>query len=209
MNITEEQFAGAVNSRSSTPIYDKLKCARVGIAGLGGLGSNIAAALARSGVGHLAIADFDRVELSNINRQIYTLYHIGQSKTEALKNILGEINPFCEITAHCIKITEDNCTGIFADCDIVCEAFDDPAQKAMLVNTLLEKCPKKYIISGSGMAGFGRANEIVTRRITDRFYLCGDGKTDVAEGDGLTAARVMVCAGHQASKAIELILGRE
>ena len=79
----------------------------------------------------------------------------------------------------------------------------------MLVNTLLEKCPEKYIISGSGVAGWGRANEIVTRRITDRFYLCGDGKTDVAEGDGLTAASVIVCAGHQASKAIELILGGE
>lgn len=209
MNITEEQFAQAVNSRSSTPIYDKLKCARVGIAGLGGLGSNIAAALARSGVGHLAIADFDMVELSNINRQIYTLKHIGKSKTEALKEIIGEINPFCKITASCIRITADNCRHIFADCDIVCEAFDDPEQKAMLVNTLLEKCPGKYIVSGSGMAGWGRVNEIVTRRITDRFYLCGDGKTDVSAGDGLTAARVIVCAGHQASKAIELILGGE
>ena len=129
MNITEEQFAGAVNSRSSMPIYAKLKCARVGIAGLGGLCSNIAVALARSGVGHLTIADFDKVELSNINRQIYTLKHIGQSKPEALKEIIGEINPFCEITDNCIRITADNCSHIFADCDIVCEAFDDPAQK--------------------------------------------------------------------------------
>lgn len=209
MNITEEQFAQAVNSRSRKPIYEKLKAARIGIAGLGGLGSNIAAALARSGVGKLTVADFDRVELSNINRQLYSLKHIGRSKAEALTEILGEINPFCEITAYDEKVTSDNCSDIFADCDIVCEAFDLPEQKAMLVNTLLEKFPEKYIISGSGMAGYGKANEITTCQITDRFYLCGDGKTDVADGDGLTAARVMVCAGHQASKAIELILDRE
>lgn len=209
MNITEEQFAQAVNSRSSKAIYEKLKAAHIGIAGIGGLGSNIAAALVRSGVGRLTIADFDRVELSNINRQLYSLKHIGQSKTEALSGILAEINPFCEVTGHCVRVTAENCADIFAECDIVCEAFDLPEQKAMLVNALLEKSPEKYVISGSGMAGFGRANEIVTRRITERFYLCGDGRTDVSGGDGLTAARVMVCAGHQASKAIELILGGE
>ncbi len=209
MNITEEQLAQAVNSRSRKPIYDRLKSARVGIAGLGGLGSNIAAALVRSGVGHLTVADFDRVELSNINRQAYSLGHIGMKKTDALKEILAGINPFCEVIPHFIKITAENCAGIFSDCDIVCEAFDLPEQKAMLVNTLLEKCPEKYVISGSGMAGWGRANEIRTRKLTDRFYLCGDGRTDVADGEGLTASRVIICAGHQASKVIEIILGGE
>ena len=105
MSITEERFAQAVDSRSSKPIYDKLRTARVGIAGLGGLGSNIAAALVRSGVGHLTIADYDVVELSNINRQIYSLRHIGMKKTEALKEILAGINPFCEITPHFAKVT--------------------------------------------------------------------------------------------------------
>lgn len=209
MRITEEQFAQAVDSRSSKPIYDKLRTARVGIAGLGGLGSNIAAALVRSGVGHLTIADYDVVELSNINRQIYSLRHIGMKKTEALKEILAGINPFCEITPHFAKVTADNCTGIFSECDIICEAFDLPDQKAMLVNTLLEKCPDKYVISGSGMAGWGRANEIRTRKLTDRFFLCGDGSSDVADGEGLAASRVIICAGHQASKVIEIILGGE
>lgn len=207
MSITEEQFAQAVDSRSSRPIYEKLKSARVGIAGLGGLGSNIAAALVRSGVGHLTIADFDAVELSNINRQIYSLRHIGMRKTDALKEILADINPFCEVTPHCTKVTADNCTGIFSECDIICEAFDLPEQKAMLVNALLEKCPDKYVISGLGMAGWGRANEIRTRKLTDRFFLCGDGSSDVADGEGLTASRVIICAGHQASKVIEILLG--
>lgn len=206
MNITEEQFAQAVDSRSAKPVYEKMKKARVGIAGLGGLGSNAAAALVRSGVGHLTIADFDRVELSNINRQLYTLKHLGMKKTEALTEILHEINPFCEITAFDGRIDAENCLSVFADCDMICEAFDLPDQKAVLVNSLLENCPEKYVISGSGMAGWGKANKITTRRITDRFYICGDGVTDVADGEGLTASRVIICAGHQASKIIEIIL---
>lgn len=205
-DITEEQFAAAVDSRSAEPIYGRMKNARVGIAGLGGLGSNVAAALVRSGVGHLTIADFDIVELSNINRQLYSLEHIGMKKTDALTEILRGINPFCEISAHSVKIAEENCAELFVDCDIVCEAFDLPDQKAMLVNTLMERCPEKHIVSGSGMAGCGRANEIRTRRITDRFTVCGDGVTDVADGEGLTASRVIVCAGHQASRIVEIIL---
>ena len=120
--------------------------------------------------------------------------------------ILHEINPFCDITAHPLRITEDNCKALFADCDILIEAFDVPEQKAMLVNTVLEQMPEKYLISGSGMAGFGRANAITTRIITDKLTLCGDGKTDVADGVGLTASRVMVCAGHMAARAVEIIL---
>ncbi|MCR4760973.1 MAG: sulfur carrier protein ThiS adenylyltransferase ThiF [Oscillospiraceae bacterium] len=204
--ITEAEFAQAVDSRSDKPIYSIMKQARVGIAGLGGLGSNIAAALVRSGIGHLTLTDFDTVELSNINRQLYTLSHIGQKKAEALPDILREINPFCGISAHTLRVTAENCKALFSDCDIIMEAFDVPEQKAMLVNTVLEQMPDQYLISGSGMAGFGNANAITTRRITDRLTLCGDGKTDVADGVGLTASRVMVCAGHMAARAVEIIL---
>ena len=204
--ITEAEFAQAVDSRSDKPIYSIMRSSRIGIAGLGGLGSNIAAALARSGVGHLILADFDMVELSNINRQLYTLNHIGQKKAEALPMILHEINPFCEITSLPLRVTADNCRELFADCDIIIEAFDAPEQKAMLVNTVLEQMPEKYLISGSGMAGFGNANAITTRFITEKLTLCGDGKTDVVDGVGLTASRVMVCAGHMAARAVEIIL---
>lgn len=204
--ITEQQFAQAVDSRSRLPIYEKMKRAHIGIAGLGGLGSNIAAALVRSGVGKLTIADFDTVELSNINRQLYTPQHIGMKKTEALTALLHEINPFCEITAHHLKIDERNAADIFGGCGIVCEAFDVAEHKAMLVSMLLSAFPEMQVICGSGMAGFGRANEIVTRCSGSRLTVCGDGVTDVADGDGLTAARVMICAGHMASRAVEIIL---
>ena len=204
--ITEAQFEKAIDSRSNQPIYSIMKTARVGIAGLGGLGSNIAAALVRSGIGHLTLADFDIVELSNINRQLYTLSHIGQKKADALPGILREINPFCEISAHTRRVTAENCKALFARCDIIMEAFDAPEQKAMLVNAVMEQMPEKYLIGGSGMAGLGNANAIRTRCITDKLTLCGDGITDVADGVGLTASRVMVCAGHMAARAIEIIL---
>ncbi|MGN1111442.1 MAG: sulfur carrier protein ThiS adenylyltransferase ThiF [Oscillospiraceae bacterium] len=204
--ITEKEFAEAVNSRSRAPIYEKMKAAHVGIAGLGGLGSNIATALARSGIGHLTLVDFDTVELSNINRQAYTIAQIGKPKTEALCEIIRSINPFCVITTHNLRVDESSCAALFADCGIVCEAFDGAESKSMLVNTLLAANKTTKIISGNGMAGFGRANEIVTKKLSERLYVCGDFSTDVADGEGLTAARVIICAGHQASKVCELIL---
>ncbi len=206
MEITEEEFAGAVNSRSKLPIYETMKKAVIGVAGLGGLGSNIACALARSGAGTIIAADFDIVELSNINRQMYTLKHLGMKKTVAIKEIISEINPFCNVITHDVFIDGKNCAEIFGGCDIVCEAFDNAESKASLVNGLLLSNEEVKVISGSGMAGFGRANDITTRTISERFFICGDMKTDVADGEGLTASRVMICAGHQASKAVELIL---
>lgn len=208
MEITEEEFARAVNSRSRFPIYEKMKNAAVGVAGLGGLGSNIACALARSGVGTLVAVDFDTVELSNINRQMYTLKHLGMKKTQAIKEIISEINPFCNVITHDVFIDGQNCAEIFLGCEIVCEAFDNAESKAALVNGLLCADKEVKLISGSGMAGFGRANDITTRTVSERLFICGDMKTDVADGEGLTASRVMVCAGHQASKAVEIILNR-
>lgn len=208
MEITEADFARAVDSRSDRPVYRVMKQARVGIAGLGGLGSNIAVALARSGVGHLTLVDCDTVELSNLNRQLYSLPHLGKAKVAAMSEILRQINPFCRITARNIRVTADNCVDLFAGCGIIVEAFDLPEQKAMLVNTVMEKMPEKYLICGSGMAGFGNANGITTRYVTEKLTLCGDGVTDIADGVGLTAARVMVCAGHMASRAMEIILGQ-
>lgn len=206
MEITEEEFARAVNSRSKFLIYEKMKKAVIGVAGLGGLGSNIACALARSGAGTIIAADLDVVELSNINRQMYTLKHLGMKKTQAIKEIISEIDPFCNVITHDVFIDEKNCAEIFGGCEIVCEAFDNAQSKAVLVNDLLLSNKKVKVISGSGMAGFGRANDITTRTISERFFVCGDMKTDVADGEGLTASRVMICAGHQASKAVELIL---
>ncbi len=206
---SKEDFSAIMDKRFSPEVYDRLKAGKVGIAGLGGLGSHIAVMLARSGVGRLHLVDFDRVDLSNLNRQEYRIRHLGRPKTEALKEQLLEINPYLAVTEDCIRVTEENAADIFKDDDIICEAFDGPENKAMLVNAILSECPEKKLITGSGMAGFESSNTIKTRRIMKNWYMCGDETTDALSGIGLMAARVSICAGHEANMVIRLLEGLE
>ena len=186
---------------------ERLGQAKVAIAGLGGLGSNIAFALVRSGVRNLHLVDFDRVDESNLNRQQYRMEHIGRYKTEALKEELEEIRGDLCITTDCVKVTPDNVAELFGTEEILCEAFDRAEQKAMLVETALSQLPEIKLVSGCGMAGFSTGNSIRTRKISSRFYLSGDETNGVESGLLLTAARVSICAGHEANMAIRLILG--
>ena len=206
---SREEFVKIMDSRFSSSVYEKMKAGRIGIAGLGGLGSHVAVMLARSGVGHLHLVDYDTVDLSNLNRQEYRTAHLGRPKTEALKEQLLEINPYLEITCDCVKITEENAATVFQEDDIICEAFDQPENKAMLVEAILSGCPGKKLVTGSGMAGFESGNTIKTRKVMKDWYMCGDEKTDIADGIGLMAARVSICAGHQANMVIRLLQGVE
>ena len=209
ISITREEIDRAFDERFPAEMEEKLKNARVAIAGLGGLGSNIAVNLARSGVGHLLLIDFDVVDVSNLNRQMYMIPHIGLPKTEALRDILSRINPWLDIQTKQVKITSENARSLLTGWPIVCEAFDRPDQKAMLVSTLLSQCPDCIIVSGNGMAGLGDANLIRTQRKLRRLYVCGDGTSEIAPGAGLMAPRVAICAGHQANKVLQLILEEE
>lgn len=202
---TREEMYRALEERHGAELQRKLAAASVAVCGLGGLGSNIAIHLARAGVGRLHILDFDRVDISNLNRQQYFPEQLGQYKSDALYDTLSRIAPYCDIRRDCVKLTEENIPELLHGEDIICEAFDKADQKAMLVNTVLERLPEKYLISGSGMAGIASANGIVTRRVTKRFYVCGDGESDVADGLGLISARVAVCAAHEAHMAIRII----
>ncbi len=196
-------------ARHTPGVFEKVKAARVGIAGLGGLGSHIAFALARTGVGHLHLVDFDVVEPSNLNRQCYRICDLGKPKTQALAEQLRAVNPYLTITTDLVRVTAENAAALFAHDPIVCEAFDAPAAKAMLIDAVLTACPDSTLVAASGMAGFGSCNTIQTRRITDRFYLCGDGETAAEAGCGLMAPRVSVCAGHQANMILRLIVGED
>lgn len=203
-----EEFEMIMSSRYSPFVHDRLKEATVGIAGLGGLGSNIAAMLARSGVGHLVITDFDTVEPSNLNRQNYYMGNIGMRKTDSTEDILLQINPSVKIDKHFTKIDENNATDIFNKCDIVCEAFDSPSEKAMLVNTLLTESSKIIIVSGSGMGGYYDSNLIRTEKRIGRLYVCGDNvNADTTGTVGLMAPRVNICAGHMANAVIGILMG--
>lgn len=202
---TKEEIYQALELRHGKALQSKFSSATVAICGLGGLGSNIAVSLARAGVGKLILIDFDRVDLSNLNRQQYFVSQISMYKTEALRANLAEIAPYLEVSVHTVRITESNTAELLKDANIICEAFDRAEAKAMLVNSVLENFPDKYLVSGSGMAGMSSANSIKTRKVTKHFYLCGDEKSDVADGMGLVSARVMACAAHQAHMILRII----
>ena len=208
MPSREEMFA-ALEMRQGADAVRKLQAATVAVCGLGGLGSNIAISLARAGVGKLILVDFDCVDVTNLHRQQYRANQVGLPKPDALLANLKEIAPYTEFETHFEKLTAENAARLLANADVICEAFDVAESKATLVNTVLETMPEKFLVAASGMAGYGSGNEISTRKVTKRFYVCGDGRSDVADGIGLIAPRVMLCAAHQALTAIRLILGQE
>ena len=204
---SKEEIYAALVERHGVELQKKLENASVAVCGLGGLGSNISIALARAGIGELHLIDYDKVDISNLNRQQFFIEQLGQPKTEALFDTLKRIAPYCNIKIDNIKLSEDNMKDILSNEDIIVEAFDKADQKAMLVNFVLEHMPDKYLVAGSGMAGLAPSNMITTKRITKRFYLCGDGVSDIANDIGLISARVLICAAHQAHAVIRIIAG--
>lgn len=205
MSFTKEDWMDALIKRHGASLQNKFSSSTVAVCGLGGLGSNIAVALARAGVGKLILIDFDRVDITNLHRQQYKANQIGKYKTDALSENLTEITPFVEIEPHTVYITQDNVVELLAEAAVVCEAFDNAECKAMLTNTVLEKMPDKYLVAASGMAGMDTANSIKTRKITNKFYLCGDMVSDVNDNIGLVSSRVMLCAAHQAHTVLRIL----
>ena len=205
MMPSKDEWIKALNDRHGEDLQNKISSTTVGICGLGGLGSNIAIALSRAGVGKLILIDFDKVDITNLHRQQYKASQVGMYKTEALRDNLAEINPYLETEIQTVCITNENAKELLIDCDIICEAFDNAEYKAMLTNLVLEEMPDKYLVAASGMAGMGSANSIHTRKVTKRFYLCGDEISDASDGIGLVSSRVMLCAAHQAHMVLRLI----
>ncbi|OWV08093.1 MULTISPECIES: thiamine biosynthesis protein ThiF [unclassified Fibrobacter] len=204
---SREEMLSALVERQGAENVQKLQAATVAVCGLGGLGSNVAIALARAGVGKLILIDFDCVDVTNLHRQQYKASQVGVAKAVALPENLREIAPYIELESHQVRVTEENVMELVGTADVVVEAFDNAEAKAMLVNAVLEN--GKTLVAASGMAGFGDANSIQTRRVSKKFYLCGDGVSDVNDGVGLVAPRVMACAAHQAQTVVRLICGME
>lgn len=206
--ITEKMFEDHLIERHGEEIHKKVKAAVIGIAGLGGLGSNIAIALARLGVKKMILVDFDRVDITNVNRQAYFLRHIGELKTNALCELIKEINPFMTLETHEAYVDRDNALDLFKGVDVMVEAFDTPESKAALTETILVHTDIP-LVAASGMAGALSSNTVQTKKVRDRFYLCGDYVTDSRNGNGLMAPRVNIAAGHQANMVLRLILGEK
>ena len=178
----------------------------VGIAGCGGLGSNCAAALARMGIGKLIIADFDRVDQSNLNRQYYFKDQLGQFKVDALSENLKRIDPQLTIEAHNVKLDTDEIMRIFEECDVIIEAFDLAETKRMMIETCGEAFPETPLIVGNGMAGWGRSNSIKMERMDKNLYVCGDGISGIDEELPPLAPRVGMVAMMQANVALSILL---
>jgi sulfur carrier protein ThiS adenylyltransferase len=206
---TEAELEGLMAARHTPGVHARLKAATVGIAGVGGLGSAVAVALARVGVGRLVVSDFDVVEPSNLNRQQYFIDQIGLPKVAALAANLQRINPYVNVEPHPTRLDPANIPAVFAACAIVVEAFDRADMKAMLVDTVLTQMPEVTVVAASGLAGYGPNNAITTRKVSSRLYLCGDGTSAAQPGNGLMAPRVGIAAGHQANQVVRLILGED
>ncbi len=185
----------------------RLAAAHVSIIGCGGLGSNVAAMLVRCGVGELTLIDFDVVEESNLNRQMFFRDQLGMAKTIALRDTLLRIDPGVTLHVHQECVTAETLVALVGGTDVIIEAADRAEVKAMIANTALSKIPHTPLVSASGLAGFDSANDIRTERMADRFYMVGDQRSDVRLGHSLFASRVMVAAAHQTHAAIRILLG--
>ncbi len=192
-------------SRHDPGILAALKAGVVGIAGAGGLGSTVAVSLARAGVGRLIIADFDKIEPSNLNRQQYFVEQIGRRKVEALRENLMKINPFGVYDIHDVKVTARNAGRIFDPVDVLVEAFDRAEAKHMLIDAWLRRHPDKPIVAASGVAGFGGTRKLHVRRMGNLF-ICGDEESQCAPGTSPMAPRVGIVANMQANVVVELLV---
>jgi sulfur carrier protein ThiS adenylyltransferase len=188
-------------------IREKLGSKCVGIAGCGGLGSNCAVALARVGVGKLIIADFDKVELSNLNRQYFFRNQVGLTKVDALKDNISRIDPTIIVEPHQVMLDEVNIPEIYKYCDVIVEAFDKAEMKLMIMETVLGKMPEKYLVCASGLAGWGE-NESIGIRVSGNVFIFGDGKNEVNESHPPLAPRVGIVANMEANQVMEILLGK-
>jgi len=206
---SEDELEALMAARHTPGVHSKLKAATVGIAGLGGLGSAIAVALARVGIGKLILADFDVVEPSNLNRQQYFVDQLGMLKTEALVSSLRKINPYVELEAHAVKLTPDNIFPLFGKTNVMIEAFDRADQKVMLMQAFAAVQPDVPLVAASGLAGFGPEETIGVKKMGKNIYVVGDLETGAKPGCGLMAPRVGIAASMQANLALRLIVESE
>jgi sulfur carrier protein ThiS adenylyltransferase len=199
-------IAGIRNKMNFSEIRSHLGKFRVGIAGAGGLGSNCAVALARSGVGTLVITDFDIIEEPNLNRQYFFRDQIGMMKVFALKDNISRINPDVSVICHQIKLNRINIPEIFSGCSVIVEAFDRSDMKEMLIETVQTKLAGTPIVIGSGLAGWGKSEDIVCRKIDGTLFVCGDESSEVSDNMPPMAPRVGMVANMQANVVIEILM---
>ncbi|MCL6638695.1 MAG: sulfur carrier protein ThiS adenylyltransferase ThiF [Firmicutes bacterium] len=203
MNRFEEALAGVLGMER----LEKIQRVRIGIAGAGGLGSNCASYLVRSGFKKFRIVDFDLVETGNLNRQFFFSDQVGRLKVEALAENLRRINPDLELEMLTLEIGEENAGEIFAGCAVVVEALDRPRFKKLLVEKYIDS--DKLVVAVSGMAGWGRTGEFTVRRLKNNFYLVGDLVSEASPEWPPLAPGAAAAAAMQADVILTHILGQK
>ncbi len=201
-----DELQALMAARHSPGVHERMSKCTVGIAGLGGLGSSVAIALTRVGIGRLILADFDVVEPSNLNRQQYSIGHIGVAKTKAMTQILSSINPHIQVITHKVVLDRDNVPRLFQTADIIVECLDSAEAKAMFIQAVAEFLPDTYVIGASGLAGYGDSNRIQTLKLGERIFVVGDLAKPAEPGRGLMAPRVGIAAHHQANLVVSLLM---
>lgn len=196
-----------VDPTDDPAVRARLAESHVAIVGCGGLGSNAANMLVRSGVGTLTLIDFDVVDESNLNRQLFFRDQLGMPKTDALAETLRRIAPHLTLNLHAECATQENLVSLVGDADVVIEAADRVEVKAMVPNVIMRELPMVPVVAASGLAGIDSANRIVTERLAGGYYVAGDLSSDVRHGLPLLASRVMAAAAHEAHAAIRILLG--
>jgi len=197
-----------MNKQKINKLNEKLNNSSIGIAGLGGLGSNAAVTLARTGLGRLVLVDFDVVEKSNLNRQYYFLDQVGMKKTDALKENINRINPDVNVKTYDLKLIKGAMDAFFKDVDVVIEALDDAEIKTAFIEEIMLKHPDKPIVGASGVAGYGHSDRIKTIK-SGNLYMCYDEHARSSDDDVLMAPRVCLMANWEANLAIETLLGED
>ena len=184
-----------------------LEKVRIGVAGAGGLGSNCAMHLVRSGIRHLVVADFDVVGESNLNRQFFFRDQLGMKKVDALKANLLRIDPEADVQAVDVRLDAASTRELFVDCDIVVEAFDVVEAKTMILSTLMPLGMR--LVTASGLAGWGKSNAMRVRKMGANVVVVGDGETGVATDVAPVSPRVGIAAAMEANAVVAWLLGKE
>lgn len=186
-------------------IREHLSTKVVGIAGVGGLGSNCAVALARTGVGKIIIADFDMVSRSNLNRQYYFEDQIGIPKVKALKMNIFRIDPHIRVSVYKEKVSSENIEEFYSGVDVLVEAMDQDFEKRQFIESALDLWPERPLVAGNGMAGWGMNDSLKTMKYGN-LYICGDAVSAVSENAPPLAPRVTIVASMQANVVLDLLM---
>jgi len=197
-----------MNNKKNETLRKKLINSSVGIAGAGGLGSNVAISLVRTGIGRLVIVDFDTVEESNLNRQYYFKNQVGKLKVDALKENILRINPKIKIDVFNERLVKGTMHKYFKDVDVIVEALDNAETKTSFIEEVMDKLTEIPIVSASGVTGYGNIDRIKSINMGN-LHMIYDKNAKDSDKDILTAPKVALIANWQANIILEILLGED